>query len=108
MLSPFLFAVVVDVVKNLPEGVLRELLYADDLDLMSETIEGLRNELLKWKAFENKGLKVNLEKTKVIVSGGITKDGMPKSKVDRCGVCLGSAGVTVWQEVSSNAERGSL
>ena len=52
--------------------------------LMSETIDGLRNKFLKWKeAFESKGLKVNLGKTKV--SGGITKDGMSKSKVDPCG-----------------------
>ena len=71
------------------EGALSELLYADDLVLMSETIKGLRNKFLKWKeAFERKGFKVNLEKTKVTVSGGITKDGMSKSKVDPCGVCI--------------------
>ena len=56
--------------------------------LVGETIEGLRNKFLKWKeAFENKGLKVNLGKIKVMVCGGITKDGMSKSKVDPCGVC---------------------
>ena len=50
---------------NLPECALRELLYADDLVLMSETIEGLRNKLLKLKeAFESKGLKVILVKTR--------------------------------------------
>ena len=43
---------------------------------------------LKWKkAFESKGLKVNLGKTNVMDSGGITKDGMSKSKVDKCWVC---------------------
>ena len=31
------------------EGVLSKLPYADDLVLMSETIEGLRNGLTKWK-----------------------------------------------------------
>ena len=42
----------------------------------------------KWKeAFESKGLRVNLGKTKVMVRCGITKDGMSKSKVDSCGVC---------------------
>ena len=46
VLSPFLFVVVVDVVTNFDRGVLRELLYADDLVLMSDTIEGLRNEFL--------------------------------------------------------------
>ena len=30
---------------------------------------------------------MNIWKTKVMVSDGITKDGMPKSKVDPCGVC---------------------
>ena len=70
------------------KGTLSELLYADDLVLTSETIVGLRNKFLKCKeAFESKGLKVNLLKTKVMVSGGNTKDGMSKSKVDLCGVC---------------------
>ena len=32
-------------------------------------------------------MKVNLEKTKVMVCGGITKDGMSKRKVDLCGTC---------------------
>ena len=50
VLSPFLFAVVVDVVTEFArEGALYELLYADDLVLMSETIEGLRNKFLGWK-----------------------------------------------------------
>ena len=54
VLSPFLFAVVVDAVTEFArEGALSELLYADDLVLMSETILGLRNKFLKWKdAFE--------------------------------------------------------
>ena len=89
VLSPFLFAVVVDVVTEFArEGALSEWLYADDLVLMSETIEGLRNKFLKWKeAFESMGLKVNLGKSKVTVCSGITKDGMSKSKVDPCGIC---------------------
>ena len=74
--------------KNLAEGALRKLLYADDLVMMSQTIEGLRDKLFKCKdVFESKGLKVNLGETKVMVSSGITKDGMSKSKVDPCGVC---------------------
>ena len=55
---------------------------------MNETIEGLRNKLLKWKeAFESKGLKVNLGQTRVMVSSSIPKDGMSKSKFDPCGIC---------------------
>ena len=42
VLSSFLFAVVVDAVSEFArDGVISELLYAGDLDLMSETIEGL-------------------------------------------------------------------
>ena len=80
VLSPFIFAVVVDVVTEFArEGALSELLYADDLVLISETIKGLMNTFLNWKeAFDSKGLKVILWKTKVIVSSGITKDGMSK------------------------------
>ena len=67
VLTPFLLAVVVDVVTEFDrKGVLIELIYADGLVLMSETMEGLRNKYLKWKeAFESNGLKVNPEKTKV-------------------------------------------
>ena len=46
-LSPFLFALVVDVVSELArEDVLSEFLYADDLVLMSETMEGPTNNLI--------------------------------------------------------------
>ena len=48
----------------------------------------LWNKFLKWKkAFESKGLKVILGETKVMVSDGITKDGLTECKVDPCGVC---------------------
>ena len=65
VLSPFCSVVVVDFVTKFALG---EILYVDDLVLMSETIEGLMDKLLKWKeAFESKGLKVNLGKSKVMV-----------------------------------------
>ena len=88
VLSPFLFNVVVDVITEFAsEGALCKLEHAGDLVMMSETTEGLINNFIKWKeAFENKGLKVNFGKTKVIVSGSITKDGMSKRKVVPCGV----------------------
>ena len=63
-------------------------MYGDDLVFNSKTTKGLRNNLIKWKeALDSKGLKVNLGKTNVMVSGGITKDGMSNSKVDPCGIC---------------------
>ena len=47
VLSPFLFAVVVDVVTEFARGImLSELLYADGLVLMNETIKGLRDKFL--------------------------------------------------------------
>ena len=71
ILSPLWFAIVVDVVKeNAREGFMKEVLYTDDLVLISETMEGLKERLLKWRsAMESKGLKVNLKKTKVMVCG---------------------------------------
>ena len=89
MLSPFHFAVVEDEVTEFAkEGSLSGLLYADYLVLMSETIVALRNKFLKWKeAFESKGLKAELGKTEVMVSSGITQDGMTRNKVDPCWVC---------------------
>ena len=69
-------------------GALSELLYVDDLVLMNETIEGLSSKFIKWKeVFESKDLKINLGKTKVMVSGSTTKYGMSKSKVDPSWVC---------------------
>ena len=48
VLSPFLFAVVADVVIEFArDGALSELVNADDLILMSETIEGLSNKCLR-------------------------------------------------------------
>ena len=82
-------AVIVDVVTEYAkEGARRETLYADDLVMMSETIEQLRNKFLKWKeAIDSKSVKADLGKTKVMISGDITKNGLSKSTDDPCGVC---------------------
>ena len=87
VLSPLVFAIVVDVVtESVRNGLMSELLYADDLVLISETMEGLREKFWKWKeAFESKGLKVNLGKTKVVVGGA--EGEVSVSKVDPCGIC---------------------
>ena len=67
-------------------GLMSEMLYADDLVLTSEMMEGLREKFWKWKeAFESKRLKVNLGKTKVIVSE--TEGEVSVSNVDPCGIC---------------------
>ena len=66
MLSPLLLAMVVDIIKeNARMGVVNELLCADDLFLMSEIMEDLKEKFWNWKdALESKGLKVNARKTK--------------------------------------------
>ena len=69
---PFFALVVVVVTELATDGVLSELLYSDDVVLMSEIIVKLRNKFIKWKkGFESKSLKVNFEKTNVMVSVGI-------------------------------------
>ena len=66
MLSPFLLAIVVNVItENARRGVVNELLYADELVLMSETTEDLKERFWNWKdTLKSKGLKVNIRKTK--------------------------------------------
>ena len=64
VLSPLIFSIVVDVVtEHAREGLLNEILYADDLVLMSESMDDLRERFQKWRsALEDKGLKVNVGK----------------------------------------------
>ena len=88
MLSPLVFAIVFDVVtESVRNGLMSEMLYADDLVLTSETMEGPREKFWKWKEaidIVSKGLKVNLGKVKVVVSGASEAS---VSKVDPCGIC---------------------
>ena len=71
VLSPLLFVVVMEALtQDVREGLPWELLYADDLVLMAESIEELKGKVLRWKeCMEAKGLKMNIGKTKVMVSG---------------------------------------
>ena len=52
------------------EGLLNAILYADDLMLMSKNLEDLRERFQWWRgALESKGIKVNIRRTKMMVSG---------------------------------------
>ena len=74
------------ITESVRNGLMSEMLYADDLVLTSEMMEGLREKFWKWKeAFESRGLKVNLGKTKVVVSGA--EGEVTVSKIDPCGIC---------------------
>ena len=83
-LSPLLFAIVVDVVTNKKkEGMLQEILYADDIVLIAESMAELQEKIYGWKsAFESKVMK-----TKVMVSkiGQVTVK--PSNKKDPCDIC---------------------
>ena len=46
--------------------------YADDTTLMAEREEELKSLLMKVKESEKVGLKLNIQKTKIMVSGPIT------------------------------------
>jgi len=69
-----------------------ELLYADDLAVIAETEEELINRLNDWKDnVESKGMRVNMNKTKVGISGERQK---VRQKAVRwpCGVCFKGVG----------------
>jgi hypothetical protein len=71
VLSPLLFIIVLEALsREFRTGCPWELLYADDLVIIAETMELLLEKLKMWKSgMEAKGLRVNLSKTKVMVSG---------------------------------------
>ena len=65
---------------------MKQILYADDLVVMGETMEDLRENFDEWReAFESKGMRVNLGKTKLMVTG--MEEEAFDSKIDPCGVC---------------------
>ena len=51
---------------------INNLRYADDTTLMAESEEELKNLLMKVKENEKVGLKLNIQKTKIVASGPIT------------------------------------
>jgi len=63
-------------------------LYADDLAVIAETEDDLIERLNEWKDFvENRGMRVNMNKTKVMSSGEWQKV-MQKAVRWPCGVCV--------------------
>ena len=66
ILSPLLFALVMDeVTKDIREGVVKEMLYADDVVLVGDNWEEVESRYTRWKkALQEKGMKINVNKTK--------------------------------------------
>ena len=84
-LSPLLFAIVMEAIsREFRVALPGELLYADDLVVIAETEEDLIKRLHEWKNnVENRGMRVNMNKTKVMISGERQK---PVQKAARCHV----------------------
>ena len=57
---------------KIAERNINNLRYADDTTLMAESEEELRSLLMKVKESEKVGLKLNIQKTKIMASGSIT------------------------------------
>ena len=59
--TPLLFVIVIETIfRELQAGLPLELLFADDLILMAESEESIRDKVIKWKSgLEAKGLKMN-------------------------------------------------
>ena len=94
VLSPLLFIIVLEALsREMRLGCPEELLYADDLALVSETLESLKVKLEAWKhSLELGGLRVNLKKTKVMVSGCEVGKVSEQGRYP-CGVCYKGVGV---------------
>ena len=115
ILSPLIFAMVMDVVTEEVAKEGRALVYAYHLVLICETKEEVRQRFVAWRnALESKGLKVIISKTKVM---RCAQDGVPKkAAVDLCSVCGKRVGVNsihcatcgYWVHVLCLGVRGSL
>ena len=70
VLSPLLFIIVMEALsREFKIGCPWELLYADDLVIICDSLEELKQRILIWKVnFESKGLRINMNKTKVLHS----------------------------------------
>ena len=93
VLSPLLFIIVLEALsRDLRPGVPWELLYADDLVIVTESLEEGVEKLKNWKAgLQERGLNVNMAKTKCIVSG-IGLDKLKDSGKYPCSVCRQGVG----------------
>ena len=93
VLSPLLFITVFEALsQEFRTGSPWELLYADDLVFIAETIEELSQKLDAWKVnLEKKGLRVNMKKTKIMFSG-VNMDTLIDTGVYPCGVCRSGVG----------------
>ena len=93
VLSPLLFILVLEALsQEFRTGVPWELLYADDLAVVADSLDECIAKLKNWKdGMESKGLRVNMRKTKLMISGhGL--DLLRDSGAFPCAVCRTGVG----------------
>ena len=115
--QPLLIILVLEALsRQFRTGVPWELLYADDLAVMADSLEECIARLKVWKeGMERKGLRVNMKKTKLMVSGpGL--DLLRDSGAFSCAVCRSGVGVNsiqcsqcmYWVHKKNSGVRGRL
>ena len=94
VLSPLLFIIVMEAIsREFRVSCPWELLYADDLAILSDSLETLKSKLSTWKTtLESYGLRVNVDKTKVLVSDIEHKKIAHNNPKYPCSVCTFGVG----------------
>ena len=89
VLSPLLFIIVLEALSSeCRNRSMWELLYVDDLVLIAKSLKELEDSYCSWKnSIESKGLRVNMKKTKVMVSA-LNQGPSFQSGKHSCGVCF--------------------
>ena len=91
ILSPLLLAIVMDeVTRDIREGVVKELLYADDMILLGNSWEEVESRVRLKKALKTHGLKINVNKTTGVYTGG--KVVRMQTRIFPCSVCGNGVG----------------
>ena len=93
VLSPLLFILVLEALSHeFRTGAPWELLYADDLVIMADSLELCSSKLKAWKAaMEKKGPQVNMSKTKFLISH-VGLDVLKETGKFPCAVCRSGVG----------------
>ena len=92
-LIPLLFITVLEALsQEFRTGCPWENLYAEDLAIITESLEELQQKLILWKTnMEGKGFRVNMGNINILIFGP-RFDVLQKSGKDPCGVCLEGVG----------------
>ena len=117
VLSPLLFIIVLEALsQEFRTGCPWEILYADDLVIIAESLDELLRKLATWKQkLETKGLRINMGKTKIMISGpdlnNLVDSGKFPCSICRSGVGSNSifcAGCNLWVHKKCSGLRGRL